>query len=100
MSIRAFGAQERFKAEAETRIDNYTRMNRTRGNLERWIATRIDILGNLYFAALACYLVYGPHIGASNSGFSLNIAADFSMLVLVWVRYFNDFEVQANRYKL
>lgn len=99
VSIRAFGVEDKFKAKASAHIDHYTRMNRTRGNLERWIATRIDLLGNLYFAALACYLVYGPHIGASNSGFSLNMAADFSMLVLVWVRYFNDFEVQANRYE-
>lgn len=97
MSIRAFGVEGKFKDEAATCIDHSTRINRTRGNLERWIATRIDVLGNLYFTTLACYLVYGPHIGASNSGFSLNMAADFSMLVLVWVRYFNDFEVQANR---
>lgn len=67
-------------------------------NLNRWIGSRIDLLGAVYFAGLATYLIYGPRIGASDTGFVLNAASDFSLMILLWVRFFNDFEVEANRY--
>lgn len=79
------------------RIDKYVRITRVAYNLNRWIAVRIDILGQAFFSALACYLVYGKSIGASNTGFSLNVAAELFSMLLVVVRFFNDFEVQSNR---
>ncbi|KAF5309503.1 hypothetical protein D9619_012343 [Psilocybe cf. subviscida] len=96
VSIRAYGAQAAFKAEASKRIDHYTRISRLTYNLNRWIGSRIDNIGNVYYAALACYLVYGPSIGSSNTGFTLNMASDFCTMILWWVRIFNDFEVQSN----
>lgn len=96
-SIRAYGAEDRFKKESLTRINHYTRVSRMSYNLNRWIGIRMDLLGAGFTAALAAYLVYGPRVGTSNTGFSLNMALDFTTLILYFVRIFNDFEVEANR---
>jgi len=66
-------------------------------NLNRWIGVRIDALGATFTAALAAYLVYGSNAGAGNTGFSLNMAVEFSLYILYIVRIFNELEVQANR---
>ncbi|KAF9481117.1 multidrug resistance-associated ABC transporter [Pholiota conissans] len=96
VSVRAYGAQAAFRAESLKRIDHYTRMSRTTYNLNRWIDFRIDLLGVTFSVALAAYLVYGRHIGASNTGFSLNMSSEFCTMILLCVRFFNDFEVQSN----
>ncbi|KDR83050.1 hypothetical protein GALMADRAFT_866663 [Galerina marginata CBS 339.88] len=96
VSVRAYGAQASFKAESFKRVDHYMRISRISYNLNRWISTRIDLLGQLFTVALATYLVYGHSIGASNTGFSLNMAVDFCNMILYWVRIFNMFEVQSN----
>lgn len=79
-SIRAFGAEESFKAESRKRIDGYTRPARTTANLNRcssvrtpesveasshgllftfrWVAVRINTLGGVFETALAAYLFY------------------------------------------
>jgi hypothetical protein len=61
----------------------------------RWINTRVDMLGALFSAALATYLVYGGGATplASNIGFSLNMAVSFSAMILSWVTLLNAFEV-------
>ncbi|KAJ3890944.1 hypothetical protein GG344DRAFT_77404 [Lentinula edodes] len=112
-SIRAYGAQEAFKAESLRRIDKFTRAARTYYNLNRWITIRVDVLGALLSCFLAVYLVYYRGQSASNTGFSLNMAGKvpvhpvlsfltvgpvvgFSSLILWWVRTLNEFEVQGN----
>jgi len=65
-------------------------------DLNRWISVRIDILGATFTAALASYLVYGPSIGAGNTGFSLNMVVECCAMILWLVRCFNEFEVQSN----
>ncbi|KZV64708.1 P-loop containing nucleoside triphosphate hydrolase protein [Peniophora sp. CONT] len=98
-SIRAYGAQQAFRVESYKRIDDYTRTGRTFYNLNRWISTRIDVLGGLFTAALGTYLVYGPTSSSalpSNVGFSLTMAVGFSSMILWWVRIYNDFEVKGN----
>ena len=56
-------------------------------------------MGALFTAALAAYLVYGGGtLGAANTGFTLNMCIDFCTMILWWVRIFNQFEVEANRY--
>lgn len=40
----------------------------------RWINIRIQMLGALFSASLAAYLVYGNNVRAANTGFSLNMA--------------------------
>ncbi|KAJ8520559.1 hypothetical protein ONZ45_g2613 [Pleurotus djamor] len=95
-SIRAYGAQESFKAESLTRINKYTRAARSFYNLNRWICIRIDALGSILAVILATYLLYGRQQGASNTGFALNMAVGFSGMILWWVRILNEFEVQGN----
>ncbi|KAF5324170.1 hypothetical protein D9619_011326 [Psilocybe cf. subviscida] len=96
VSIRAYGAEEFLKTEARTRIDRHSRISRLMNGLFCWMGVRVDLLGSMYLAGLACYLVYGPYIGASNTGFTLNVATDFSMLLLRLLIFFNKLEIQAN----
>ncbi|KII86961.1 hypothetical protein PLICRDRAFT_275537 [Plicaturopsis crispa FD-325 SS-3] len=96
-SLRAYGAQTKFKNESLYRIDRYSRAARVYYNLNRWICVRVDALGALFAASLAAYLVYGSNvISASDTGFSLTMAIGFSSMILWWVRVLNDFEVQGN----
>ena len=74
MSLRAYGAQEAFIEESMKRIDRYTRAASTFYNLTRWVCVRVDAMGGLFAAGLATYLVYFKSHGASNTGFSLNMA--------------------------
>ncbi|KAI9434157.1 hypothetical protein H4582DRAFT_2081171 [Lactarius indigo] len=85
VSIRAYGAQLAFRKESYRRID-------------RWINLRIDVLGGLFAASLAAYLIYVPNERSlpSDTGFSLTMAIGFSSLILWWVRILNDFEVSSN----
>ncbi|KAF8811726.1 hypothetical protein BYT27DRAFT_7160557 [Phlegmacium glaucopus] len=96
VSIRAYGAQVPFKTESLERINHYVRVARMSYNLNRWIGVRIDVLGAIFTAALASYLVYGRSVGAGNTGFSLNMVVEFCTFILYWVRVFNDFEVESN----
>ncbi|KAG8926193.1 hypothetical protein FRC00_003145, partial [Tulasnella sp. 408] len=91
ISIRAYGAEEKFKLENMKRIDFYSRPGRTFYNLNR-----IDFLGGLFAAALAAYLVYAQKRNSSDTGFSLTMALSFTSMLLWWVRLLNDFEVQGN----
>ncbi|KAG9012453.1 hypothetical protein FRB94_006069 [Tulasnella sp. JGI-2019a] len=95
-SIRAFGAEEVFKAESRKRIDGYTRPARAFYDLNRWVCIRIDGLGGMFAAALAAYLVYWKDTEASIAGFSLTMALSFTSLLLYWVRVLNMFEVEGN----
>jgi len=98
VSIRAYDSQDAFKAESIRRINHYTRISRTSYNLNRWMSTRMEALGAIFTTCLALYLVYGPRVGSANTGFSLNMAVDFTTSVLWMVRMFNMFEVESNRY--
>ncbi|KIJ38948.1 hypothetical protein M422DRAFT_175814, partial [Sphaerobolus stellatus SS14] len=95
-SVRAYGAQEAFKTESLRKIDQYSRVARVTSNLNRWISFRIDALGAIFTTSLAVYLVYQSSNSAANSGLTLNVAVEFSMLLLYWVRYYNNFEVEVN----
>ncbi|KAF8799457.1 multidrug resistance-associated ABC transporter [Phlegmacium glaucopus] len=96
VSIRAYGAQVPFKTESLARVNHYIRVARVSYNLVRWITVRIDMLGAIFTAALASYLVYGHSVGAGNTGFSLNMVLEFCTAIFWWVTCFNDFEVQSN----
>ena len=97
VSIRAYNAQDAFKIESLKRIDHYIRIARMSYNLNCWIGVRIDVVGAVFTTALAIYLIYGRPVGASNTGFSLNMAVELCTMIPRWVRIFNDLEVQANR---
>jgi len=96
VSIRAFGAQSKFGTESLARIDRYTRAARNFYNLNRWVSIRVDILGSLFAAGLAAYLVYIKPTSAGDAGFLINMAVTFTSMLLWVVRILNDFEVQGN----
>ncbi|KAG9310261.1 P-loop containing nucleoside triphosphate hydrolase protein [Chiua virens] len=94
VSVRAFGAQSVFIKEYHSRIDQYTRIARTFYALNCWVSIRLEMLGALFLASLAAYLMYGYHnISPSNVGFSLNMAVDFSSAILWWITMFNETEI-------
>ncbi|KAJ7104533.1 hypothetical protein B0H15DRAFT_810457 [Mycena belliarum] len=95
-SIRAYGAQGPFIEESLRRINKYTRAARTLSNLDRWVGVRLSAVGNILAAVLATYLVYFQRTTANNVGFSLSMAAGFSMRILFWVRVWNDAQIQGN----
>ncbi|KAJ7485533.1 P-loop containing nucleoside triphosphate hydrolase protein [Mycena latifolia] len=95
-SIRAYGAQVPFIEESLRRINKYTRAARTLSNLDRWVGVRLAAVGNILAALLATYLVYFQKTRANNVGFSLNMAAGFSMRILAWVRLWNEVQIQGN----
>ncbi|KAJ3512976.1 hypothetical protein NLJ89_g3209 [Agrocybe chaxingu] len=95
-SIRAYSAQNPFKVESMKRIDHFTKVARTSYNLNRWIGIRSDLLGAVFTAALATYLLIKRNLNAANTGFSLSQALEFCSAILYLVRSYNDFEVQCN----
>ncbi|KIJ48473.1 hypothetical protein M422DRAFT_247818 [Sphaerobolus stellatus SS14] len=97
ISIRAYGAQAKFKLNSMKKIDNYTRAALINWDLNRWITIRVDALGNLFSSCIAAYIVYGSEkVSAANSGFELSLAVSFGSLVLWWVRTVNMFETEGN----
>ncbi|KZT42309.1 P-loop containing nucleoside triphosphate hydrolase protein [Sistotremastrum suecicum HHB10207 ss-3] len=96
VSIRAYGAQAAFHDESLRRIDRYTRAARVYWNLNRWIGVRMDTLGGLFTGIVAAYVVYGRPTTSGNVGFTLALMSGFSFELLVWIRLFNEVEVQGN----
>ncbi|KAH7097252.1 hypothetical protein BKA62DRAFT_751274 [Auriculariales sp. MPI-PUGE-AT-0066] len=95
-SIRAYGAEDAFMQEVRHRIDAYTRAARSFYNLNRWISVRITLLGGLFSAGLAAYMLYVSKSDASTTGFSLSLTVAFSGMILWWTRSINEFEVEGN----
>ncbi|KAI0800050.1 P-loop containing nucleoside triphosphate hydrolase protein [Fomes fomentarius] len=82
-SIRAYGAQGAFKAESYRRIDKYSQASILNASLNRWLSIRIEFIGTLFTTGLAVYLTYVSKLSASNTGFSLAMAASFSSNIFV-----------------
>ncbi|KAJ7745476.1 P-loop containing nucleoside triphosphate hydrolase protein [Mycena maculata] len=95
-SVRAYGAQEAVIRVSMDRINRLSRATRTFWNLNRWVSVRMDVLGGLFASSLAFYVVYVQNSRPFNIGFSLTMAIGFAELFLYWVRWLNEFEVQAN----
>ncbi|OSD04848.1 P-loop containing nucleoside triphosphate hydrolase protein [Trametes coccinea BRFM310] len=95
-SVRAYGAQEAFKAEAYRRIDRYTRVAITQWNLNRWLGMRIDLIALFFATGLATYLTYVSDLSASNTGFSLTMATAFSSVINQMIRVVNQFELSGD----
>ncbi|KAI0633973.1 P-loop containing nucleoside triphosphate hydrolase protein [Trametes polyzona] len=95
-SIRAYGAQEVFRKELFSRIDKYSKVAVMNENFNRWISARMDFIGTVFASSLAVYLVYVSHLNASDTGFSLNMAAGFSAMIFTVIRMFNSFELSGN----
>ncbi|KAI0801943.1 hypothetical protein BC629DRAFT_1591605 [Irpex lacteus] len=97
VSIRAYAAQSAFKDETHRRVNSYVRTARVFYDLNRWVSVRIDALASIFTAAVAFYIVYGETTYAPSSvGFVLAMAIFFSELILWWVSFYNEFEVNGN----
>ncbi|KAF8157969.1 hypothetical protein B0H34DRAFT_797400 [Crassisporium funariophilum] len=96
ISIRAYGAQQSFKAESLKRIDHFANLSRSEYNLSRWIGVRTDLLGATFTTAVASYLLVRRSLSSANTGFSLNMSIEFTSMILWLVSCFNNFEVDAN----
>ncbi|KIY66891.1 P-loop containing nucleoside triphosphate hydrolase protein, partial [Cylindrobasidium torrendii FP15055 ss-10] len=95
-SIRAYGAQAAFIEQAHVLQDRYSRAYGAMLSLNRWVDIRIEVAGSLFATLLAVYLVYFKEMSASNTGFSLSMAIGFTDLIFMWVRSFNELQLQAN----
>ena len=62
--------------------------------MDRWIDMRIDILANFLPLCLGFYLVYVQRVSPSVTGFSLSMAVTFSNMILWWIFFSNQFEVE------
>ncbi|CED83676.1 Multidrug resistance-associated protein/mitoxantrone resistance protein, ABC superfamily [Phaffia rhodozyma] len=97
ISVRAYGAESKVRAEALRRVDKYSRATVTFYNLNRWCNCRFDVLAAVFSCCLAAYLVYGPGDRTpSTVGFTLAVSVQFSSMILWFVRIFNMFEVSGN----
>ncbi|GJE86639.1 multidrug resistance-associated ABC transporter [Phanerochaete sordida] len=97
ISIRAYGAQQACRATLHERQDRYVRAARSFYNVNRWIGTRLNLLGDFFVASLAYYLLYGPlRTNPSVVGFVISQAVGLSDLILVVIRLFNNLEVNSN----
>nr|GAT43190.1 ATP-binding cassette transporter [Mycena chlorophos] len=96
VSVRAFAAQDKIKADSIAKINRYTRAARSFYNLNRWVSVRVDILGGILSSGLAAYLVYIRPTSAGDMGFVINMCMTATQMLLWAVRLLNDFEVQGN----
>lgn len=85
VSIRAYGCQDAFIKESLHRLDRHSRTARLSFDLTRWSSVRTEMLGNLFTASLAIYLVYFQNHSAANTGFSLNAAVNFGEAIASWI---------------
>jgi len=96
VSVRAYGAQELFRQQARRKADRYTRAAVNSYSFNRWVTIRMDLLGGVFSALLAAFLVYGSNLDAATAGFTLSQGVSFSSMMFMWVRLMNMFEVSGN----
>ncbi|KAJ7283148.1 P-loop containing nucleoside triphosphate hydrolase protein [Mycena rebaudengoi] len=101
VSVRAYGAQDKFGIESLSRIDRYSRTARASYNMNRcgcvfFPGTSVSSPARSFNAALAIYLVYVAHTSAAETGFVVSMSVSFTSMLLWVVRGLNEFEVQAN----
>ncbi|TDL15052.1 P-loop containing nucleoside triphosphate hydrolase protein [Rickenella mellea] len=95
-SIRAYGAEGRFRSVLRTRQDVYTRAALTYFTINRWIGIRAEGLGAMFSTVVTAYLVYGTKARAGSVGLTLTVLTAFVQDILYWVRFYNLLEIQAN----
>lgn len=99
VTIRGFGAQDRFLEENLKRIDDYTQPQEALYSLNRWIGVRIAwCTAGISLAAGAIALTTSGH-SPGLIGFSLSNALAFSSSILYSVKYITVFEVELNSFE-
>ncbi|THU87009.1 P-loop containing nucleoside triphosphate hydrolase protein [Dendrothele bispora CBS 962.96] len=95
VSIRAYGVQSTFKTQLQQYIDQYSRAARVFYNMQRWIAFRLPVISGTFISLLAAYLLYVSKQSASTTGFSLNMAVSFTIMLFMWMVVISNFEAQS-----
>ncbi|TDL20540.1 P-loop containing nucleoside triphosphate hydrolase protein [Rickenella mellea] len=95
-SIRAYGAEGRFRSVLRNRQDVYTRAALTFFTINRWINIRADCLGTMFSSVVTVYLVYFTTTRAGSVGLTLTVVTAFAQEILWWVRLYNLTEIQSN----
>ncbi|TDL17911.1 P-loop containing nucleoside triphosphate hydrolase protein [Rickenella mellea] len=95
-SIRAYGAEDRFRSVLRNRQDLYIRAAFTFFSINRWIGIRADSLGAMFSTVVTVYLVYFTTTRAGSVGLTLTVVTAFAQEILWWVRIYNLMEIQAN----
>ena len=99
-SIASFGRQAEFVAENRRRIDTNTRTTFANLACNRWLAIRLELLGNIIACATALFAVLSPNLGLGGSIGMLSLGITYSLTLtsqLSWlVRQVADLEAQMN----
>lgn len=93
-TIRAYGVQQRFIKESEMRVDFNQVCYYPSIIANRWLAIRLEMVGNLiiFFAALFCVLGRGSELEAGIAGLSLSYALQITQTLNWLVRMTSDVE--------
>ena len=89
-TIRAFKQDQRFTLESENRVDANVRCNYYNYCSNRWLAIRIEILGNIivFFAALFC-IIDRENLTPGKAGLSISYAMQITDTLTWMVRVFH-----------
>ena len=89
-TIRAFKQDQRFTLESEIKVDANVRCNYYNYCSNRWLAIRIEILGNVivFFAALFC-IIDRENLTPGKAGLSISYAMQVTDTLTWMVRVFH-----------
>ncbi|KAJ1525343.1 hypothetical protein ONE63_010161 [Megalurothrips usitatus] len=92
--IRAYDVADRFIMEAEARVDKNQKCYFPVAVANRWLAVRLETVGNtiIFFAALFAVLGRDTKIGASKVGLSVSYALQITMVLNWLVRFVSEVE--------
>ncbi|XP_025772449.1 multidrug resistance-associated protein 6 [Puma concolor] len=91
--VRAFQAQCPFVAQNDMHVDESQRVSFPRLVADRWLATNLELLGNvLVLAAAMCAVLSKAHLSAGLVGFSVSAALQVTQTLQWAVRSWTDLE--------
>uniref|UniRef100_A0A673VHU3 ABC-type glutathione-S-conjugate transporter n=1 Tax=Suricata suricatta TaxID=37032 RepID=A0A673VHU3_SURSU len=91
--VRAFQAQRPFVAQSDMHVDETQRVSFPRLVADRWLATNLELVGNmLVLAAAMCAVLSKAHLSAGLVGFSVSAALQVTQTLQWAVRSWTDLE--------
>lgn len=96
-TIRAYGAERRFILDNMAKVNTYNRPYIYLWAANRWLAFRIDVIGDLVAFFAGAFVIYGIGVvDAGSAGLSLSYAISFTENVLWLVRLYSYNEQNMN----
>uniref|UniRef100_A0A4X2KAW1 ABC-type glutathione-S-conjugate transporter n=1 Tax=Vombatus ursinus TaxID=29139 RepID=A0A4X2KAW1_VOMUR len=91
--IRAFQSQDQFIVQNDSRIDEHQKASFPRLVADRWLATNMELLGNILIFTAAFFAVFSkPHLSPGIVGFSISMALQVTEILHWAVRSWTDLE--------